>query len=160
MSLWPPPREDQAKLDVRSGASPKGRSGRQTKSGASGSELLLAGKHVPDRVGESSRDVDLGDLGAALLSEPALGSLVALGVGGVPQRMHRRLQKRPAQVGRAVLGQWAAAILLSRLVHARTKARVAGELLWRWEALDLPTSAAIVKARTQPIPSTVKSSGT
>src|SRR5204863_8838827 len=45
----------------------KGRSGRQTKSGASGSELLLAGKHVPDRMGESSRDVDLGDLGAALL---------------------------------------------------------------------------------------------
>jgi hypothetical protein len=62
----------------------KGRSGRQTKSGASGSELLLAGKHVPDRVGESARDVDLGDLGAALLSEPPLGSLVALGVGGVP----------------------------------------------------------------------------
>jgi len=63
---------------------PKGRSGRQTKSGASGSELLLAGKHVPDRVGEPSGDVDLGDFGAALLSEPALGSLVALGVGGVP----------------------------------------------------------------------------
>src|SRR5436853_240323 len=51
MSLWPPQREDQAKLDVRSGASPTGRSGRQTKSGASGSELLLVGKHVPDRVG-------------------------------------------------------------------------------------------------------------
>ena len=62
----------------------KGRSGRQTKSGASGSELLLAGKHVPDRVGESARNVDLGDLGAALLSEPALGPLVALGVGGMP----------------------------------------------------------------------------
>jgi hypothetical protein len=72
MSLWPPRREDQAKLDVRSGASPKGRSGRQTKSGASGSELLLAGKHVPDRVGKSAREVDLGDLGTALLSEPAL----------------------------------------------------------------------------------------
>lgn len=62
----------------------KGRSGRQTTSGASGSELLLAGKHVPDRVAESSCEVDLGNLGAALLSEPALGSLVALGVSGVP----------------------------------------------------------------------------
>src|SRR5271166_5140538 len=61
----------------------KGRSGRQTTSGASGSELLLAGKHVPDRVGEPSGDVDLGDLGTALLSEPALGALIALGVGGV-----------------------------------------------------------------------------
>src|SRR5215216_5880725 len=38
----------------------KGRSGRQTKSGASGSELLLAGKHVPDGVGEAAGDVDLG----------------------------------------------------------------------------------------------------
>jgi len=60
------------------GASPKGRSCRQTKSGASGSELLLAGKHGPDRVGEAAGDVDLGDLGAALLAEPALGALVAL----------------------------------------------------------------------------------
>src|SRR5271168_4901650 len=51
--------------------------------------------------------------------------------------MHRRLQKRPAQVGRPVLGQWAASILFSGLVHARTQTRVAGELLWRWEALDL-----------------------
>ena len=85
MSLWPPRREDQAKSDASlGGASPKGRSGRQTKSGASGSELLLAGKHVPDRVGESSCEVDLGDLGTALPSEPALGALVALGVGGMP----------------------------------------------------------------------------
>ena len=62
----------------------KGRSGSQTKSGASGSELFLAGKYVPDRVGGSASDVDLGDFGTALLSEPALGVLVALGVGRVP----------------------------------------------------------------------------
>ncbi len=63
MASWS---EDQAKLDASlAGACPKGRSGRQTKSGASGSELLVAGKHVPDRVGESAGDVDLGDLGAA-----------------------------------------------------------------------------------------------
>jgi len=61
----------------------KGRSGRQTKSGASWSERFLAGKHVPDRVGEPAREVDLGDFRAALLAEPALGVLVALGVGGV-----------------------------------------------------------------------------
>ena len=42
----------------------RGRSGRQTKSGASGRELLVASKHVPDRVGEPTGDVDLGDLGA------------------------------------------------------------------------------------------------
>ncbi len=79
MSLWPPRREDQAKLDASlAGASPKGRSGRQTKSGASGSELLTSRKHVPDRVGEPASDVDLGDLGPALLSQPALVALVAL----------------------------------------------------------------------------------
>src|SRR5215216_2946682 len=69
----------------------RGRSGRQTNSGASGSELLVAGKHVPDRVGEPAGAVDLGDLGAALLAEPAL----------------------VAQIGGAVLGQRPAAILVS-----------------------------------------------
>src|SRR5215213_1316740 len=111
MSLWPPRREDQAKLDAPlAGASPKGRSGRQTKSGASGSELLLARKHVPDRVGEAAGDVDLGDLGAALLSEPALVAPVALGVGGVAERVHRRLKQCPTQVAGAVLGERPAAV--------------------------------------------------
>ena len=114
MSLWPPGREDQAKLDARSRAHvQRGRSGRQTKSGASGSEFLLAGKHVPDRASEPAGDVDLGDLGAALLAEPALVALVALRVGGVLERVHRRLEQRPAQVGATVLGQRAAAILVS-----------------------------------------------
>src|SRR5215216_653371 len=66
----------------------KGRSGRQTKSGASGSELLVAGEHVPDRVGEPAGDVDLGDLGPALLPSPALVALVALRIGGVLERVH------------------------------------------------------------------------
>src|SRR5215203_2027565 len=74
----------------------KGRSGRQTKSGASWSELLVSRQHVPDRVGESSGDVYLGDLRAALLAEPVLVALVALRVGGVLQRVHRRLEQRPA----------------------------------------------------------------
>jgi hypothetical protein len=63
----------------------------------------LASKHVPDRVGEPAGDVDLGDLRAALLAEPLLVSLVALGVGGVLERVHRRLEQRPAQIARAVL---------------------------------------------------------
>src|SRR5687767_4426957 len=92
-------------------SSRRGRSGRQTKSGASGSELLVAGKHVPDRVGEPAGDVDLGDLGAALGAESALVALVALRVGGVLECVHGRLEQRPAQVGGAVLGQRAAAIL-------------------------------------------------
>jgi hypothetical protein len=97
MSLWPPRREDQAILEgPLGGACPRGRSGRQTKSGASGSELLVARKHVPDRVGEPAGDVDLGDLGAALGAEPALVALVALSVGGVLERVHGGLEQRPA----------------------------------------------------------------
>src|SRR5215216_4362997 len=107
----------------------KGRSGRQTKSGASGSELLVAGEHVPDRVGEPAGDVDLGDLGPALLAEPALVALVALPVGGVLERVHRRLEQRPAQVGGTVLCQRAAAILVARLIDARAETGVAGQLL-------------------------------
>ncbi len=86
-----------------SGASPKGRSGRQAKSGASGSELLVASEHLPDRHRQPAGDVDLGDLGAALLAEPALGALVALGVGRVPKRVHGRLEQGPAQVAGPVL---------------------------------------------------------
>ena len=36
-------------------------------------------------------------------TQPALVSLVALGVGGVAKRVHRRLQERPAQIARALL---------------------------------------------------------
>jgi hypothetical protein len=56
----------------------EGLSGSQTNSGAWRSEGLVAGEHVPDRLGELSREVDLGDLGAALAVEAALGVLVAL----------------------------------------------------------------------------------
>src|SRR5512132_1249026 len=104
MSLWPPRREDQAESDRSlAGACPEGRSGRQTKSGASWSEGLVSRKHVPDRVGEPAGDVDLGDLGATLLSQPALGPLVALRVGGVLEGVHGPLEQRPAQIAGAVL---------------------------------------------------------
>ena len=54
-----------------------------------GSEGLVAGEHVPDRLGQSAGEVDLGDLGAALLADAGLRFLVArsgrrcgAGVGG------------------------------------------------------------------------------
>ena len=73
MSRWPPRREDQAKSERSLWAHvQKGRSGRQTKGGASGSEHLVTGQHVPDRVGEPASDVDLSDLRTALLAEPLL----------------------------------------------------------------------------------------
>src|ERR671919_1426456 len=100
MSLWPPGRRIRRNWMFRSRAQvQRGRSCRQTKSGASGSELLVSSEHVPDRVAEPAGDVDLGDLGAALLAQALLVSLVALRVGGMLERMHRRFEQRPAQVG-------------------------------------------------------------
>src|SRR5687768_14422493 len=108
-----------------------GPSGGQTKSGASrgGSEGLVVGEHVPDRFGELSGDVDLGDLGAALAAEAALVALVALGVGRVAQGVHRGFEHRPAQVLRTLFGQRAATVAITGLVHARAEPGVAAELL-------------------------------
>jgi hypothetical protein len=49
------------------------------------------------------RAMSIWDLGAALPAQSALGALAALRVGGVLERVHRRLQQGPAQVGGAVL---------------------------------------------------------
>jgi hypothetical protein len=54
--------------------------GSQTKSGACRSEGLVARQHVPDRFGQLSGEVYLGDLGAAPAAEATLGALVALPV--------------------------------------------------------------------------------
>jgi hypothetical protein len=43
-----------------------------------GLEWLVAAQHVPDGLGELAGEFDLGDLGAALTPQPALGALVAL----------------------------------------------------------------------------------
>src|SRR5215210_9113232 len=113
----------------RSGsASPKGPSGGQTKSGACRSEGLVAGEHVPDGFGEPAGNVDLGDLGAPLLAEPALGCLVAVGVGRMSERVHGGFEHRPAQVAGPLLGERAAAVLVAGLVHARAQTGVAAQL--------------------------------
>jgi hypothetical protein len=58
---------------------------------------LVAGEHVPDRLGQAPRDVDLGDLGAALATEPGLGLLVALLVDGMLDGVDGGLDQRPAR---------------------------------------------------------------
>src|SRR3954466_11548655 len=50
------------------------------KGAPAGAKGLVAGEHVPDRFGEVAGEVDLGDLGAALAADAALGVLLALGV--------------------------------------------------------------------------------
>jgi hypothetical protein len=105
--------EDQATSEAGcGGAIPKGPSGGQTKSGACRSgriEGLVGGEHVPDRFGELSGEVDLGDAGASLLAQALFVALVALTVGGVPERVHGRFEHRPAQVSWPLFGQRPAA---------------------------------------------------
>ena len=59
----------------------KGLSGSQARNGAfrsEGLEWLVAGEHVPDRLGQLASEFDLRDFRAALAAEAAFGALVAL----------------------------------------------------------------------------------
>src|SRR5688500_11844000 len=75
--------------------------------GACRNEGLVAGEHVPERLGELSGEVDLGDLGAALAAEALFGALVALGVDRVVARRARcgSASRRPAQICSAEMAQ-------------------------------------------------------
>jgi hypothetical protein len=55
------------------------------------------------------------------------------GVAGVVGRF----DQRPAEVGRAVLGERSAAVVFAGLGDARAEAGVADQLAWAWEASDL-----------------------
>src|SRR6266498_4659140 len=93
--------------------------------GACRGEGAVVGEHVPDGLGESAGEVDLGDLGAALLAKAELRPLVSVAVGGVVAGMAGRFDQRPAQVAGAVLAERAAPIAPPRLVDARAEAGVA-----------------------------------
>src|SRR6476646_3639038 len=86
----------------------KGLSGSQARNGAcrsEGLERLVAGQHVPDRLGQLASEFDLGDFRAALAAEAAFGALVALLVERVRGGVDRCFHQPPAQISRAVLGQ-------------------------------------------------------
>ena len=102
--------------------------------GAKGS---VGGQHVPDRLGESAGQVDLGDLGAALAAQPGLGAPVALGVDRMTAGVGSRLDQRPAQILRSVLAERAAVVLAAGLVDPRTQPGVPGQLGRAGEAGDV-----------------------
>ena len=77
------------------------------------------GEHVPDRLGEFAGQLDLGDLGSALVAQAALGVLVALLVERVLAGVQGGFEQRPAQVLGAVFGDRAAAVAGAGLVDAR-----------------------------------------
>src|SRR6266542_4365579 len=84
--------------------------------GAFGSEGLSAGEHVPDRFGEAAGEVDLRDLGAALLADARFRVCVALAVGRMRAGVGGGLDQRPTEVARSLLGKRAAQVALAGLV--------------------------------------------
>src|SRR6266550_7314120 len=107
------------------------------KGGTCRSEGLVVGEHVPDRLGQSASEVDLGDLGAALAAQAALGVLVAVAVVGVFAGVQSGFEQRPAQVLGAVLADRAARVDGAGLPDPGAQAGVAAELGWRREAADV-----------------------
>ena len=162
MSLWPPRREDQAELDLRSWAQvQKGGQAARRKAAPLGANSSLRVSMCQIATVSLSGDVDLGDLGAALLAQPALVSLVALGVGRVAEGVHRRLEQRPAQVARALAWRAARGGRTHPTAPPAGKGRCSRSAWSRKGKREIsPISAAIVNARTQPTPGTVSSSGT
>src|SRR6266545_7581490 len=100
-------------------------------------EWLVAGEHVPDGLGELAGDLNPGDLGAALLAQPAPGRLVVVAVAGVAGGVGGRLDQRPPKVFGAVLGQRAAMVAVAGLVDPWAQPRVAAQLLGRREPADV-----------------------
>src|SRR5215211_978478 len=94
------------------------------------SEWLLTGEHVPDGLGELAGNLHPGDPGAPLLAEPLLGALVVVAVARMLGGVDGRLDQRPTQLWRAVLGQRAALIAAAGLVHPGTQPGVAAQLAW------------------------------
>ncbi len=71
-------------------------------------------------------------------AEPCALAFGERSVGRVAaDRVVRRFDQRPAQIGRAVLGERAAAVDVARLAHARTEAGVADQLRRCREAIDV-----------------------
>src|SRR5215207_11492398 len=70
-------------------------------------------------------------------TEPLLGALVVVAVARMLGGVDGRLDQRPAQLWRAVLGQRAALIAAAGLVHPGTQPGIAAQLLGRREPGDV-----------------------
>jgi hypothetical protein len=64
---------------------------------------LAAAEYVPDRLRESTCEIDLGDFGAALFADPRFRLLVAVAIGRCGAGVGGGLDERLAQVARALL---------------------------------------------------------
>ena len=91
---------------------------------------MVAGEHLPDRFGQGSGELDLGDFGAALAAHALLGGLVALAVERVSGSVGGGDDQRPAQVFGAVVGQRPAAVAVAGLVDTGAQPAVAAQPWW------------------------------
>ena len=98
---------------------------------------LLSGEHVPDGLGDLAGNLHPGDSGAALPTKPLLGALVVVAVAGVAGGVGGRLDQGPAQVRRAVLGQWAALVAAAENLHRSKAWNPGADTGWtdRWSRL-------------------------
>ena len=78
---------------------------------------MLPAEHVQDRFGESAGEVDLGDLGAALLADAGFRLLVAVAVDACGAGVGGGLDERPAQKLGPLFGERAAQVAFARLVN-------------------------------------------
>src|SRR6266545_1598844 len=109
----------------------------QGRRGACRSKGLVAGQHVPDRLGEPAADLDRCQLRAALVAVAGAEALADWPVAGVTGGAVRGLDECPAQVIGPVLAQGSTAVTLARLLDSRTEAGVADELARAREARDV-----------------------
>ena len=66
---------------------------------------MVACEHVPDRFGESAGEVDLGDLGAALLADAGFRLLVAVAVDRRGAGVGGCFDERPTQILGPLFGE-------------------------------------------------------
>ena len=96
-----------------------GSSSDQTERGACRGERLFLRQDMPDGFGELAGDVDPCNFSATLATQTALVTLVAVSIADIASGMSGSFDEGPAQVLRALLGQWPTDIAVARLAHDR-----------------------------------------
>jgi len=112
----------------------RGSSGDQTHGGACRMERLVLSEDIPDRLGQLAGEIDPGDLGATLATEPRLGALVSIAIATIPGGVGGGLDQGPAKVRRAVLGQWPAPVLAPGLTNERAQPGCIPRASWGWRS--------------------------
>lgn len=115
LSMAPSNGETRLDRSIRRRISESGLSGSHKPRGACRSERLTTSQHVPDSLTQGARQLDGGDLAAALAAKALLGGVVALSIERVPGSHMGSFNQRPAQMPGAVFGQRTADVAFAGL---------------------------------------------